>query len=601
MILTAVQFKGLSTASCFWAVLLCGALWLGGCGQAEKAEQTVNTVMDSVVTRLYDQLDARQLDTISEAFMMQFLTQEEKKILAAAYWRFAVNVPVVVSVVRDSAQRQVPFWLKESGFEKTTLTVRNDLYTYEVWQREFTETEVVLGINGFDKHRPVYFVGVAPINPVDKLEIIPIFPGNQHIAVLDTRAFTYHDWDGLVLTEVPEELQGHMLLTTFRGRAREAHAVGAFRKTSFPSSLEPDQITLTLAGDPETSMAIQWRCDHTVDNAWVKYWPVHTTDTVQAYATRTLLEDRQLQNDRYVSRFTATLEGLMPGTTYHYIVGHNGAASAALPFTTAGRDNWFGFTWFGDVHNDAHWGDLLQHASKMHPETSFYILAGDLVNTGLHRDDWDMLFGHSANVFSHKPLMAVPGNHDSQDGLGASMYQSFLAYPNNGPPELSPGLTYSFRYQNALFLMIDAVSFPADKQTDWIAQQLAASDATWKLAVFHFPPYTSEEEYPDIVEEWVPLFDEYQVDMVMNGHFHYYLRTKPMKGGQPVGSMSEGTTYIMSVGTRSKNETGEVEPYAAKNIKEGYLYQYVTITGNKLTHVCMDMSGNIRDRFEIAK
>ena len=315
MIPNTTKFNGLSWTICFWAALLSGILWLGGCGQTEKAEQTVNAVMDNVITRLYEELDADQLDTISDAFMMRFLTPEEKEVLGTAYWKFEVNVPVVVSVVRDSAQLQVPFWLGEQGFEKTNLTVRNDLYTYEVWQKEFKRGEVGLGINGFDRHRPVYFVGIAPLNAADRLEITPLYPGNQHMALLDTGSFTYHDWDGLVLTEVPENLRGHTLLTTIRGRARDAHVVEAFRNTAFPSSLEPDQITLTLGADPETSMAIQWRCDHTVDGAWVKYWPTQIKDTVQVYAARTLVEDRQLQNDRYVSRFTARVEGLAPGTT----------------------------------------------------------------------------------------------------------------------------------------------------------------------------------------------------------------------------------------------------------------------------------------------
>lgn len=595
------KINGLSAVATLWITGLFGVLWLGGCSQSEKVEHTVNSTMDSVITRLYGQLDANQLDTISEQFMIHFLTAEEKQAIATTYWKFEVNVPVVVSVMRDSAQQQVPFWLEEQGFRKTILTMRNDLCTYEVWQKEFEKGEVGLGINGFDKHRPVYFVAVAPLTTADKLEINPIFPRHQHIAVLDKGSFTYHDWDGLVLTEVPESLRGQMILTTIRGRAREAHVLGAFRNTAFPSSLKPDQITLTLVGDAENSMAIQWRCDATVDDAWVTYWPAHGSDTIKVRAKRVLLEDRLLQNDRYVSRFTATLDELAVATTYHYVVGHDESESAILKFTTADVDDRFGFIWFGDVHNDQKWGDLLQYASARHPETSFYVLAGDLVNTGLHRDDWDALFNHSGNVFNHKPLMAVPGNHDSQDGLGASMYQRLMAYPANGPTGLSPGLTYSFRYKNALFLMIDAVSFSAEEQKDWISQQLAKTDATWKFAVFHFPPYTVEEPYVDIEREWIPLFDEYQVDMVMNGHFHYYLRTKPMKGGKPVNKGDSGTTYVMSVGTKGKNTDGEIAPHIAKAIKTGYLYQYVTIDGQKLTQVCRDSAGNVLDYFEVSK
>ncbi len=30
---------------------------------------------------------------------------------------------------------------------------------------------------------------------------------------------------------------------------------------------------------------------------------------------------------------------------------------------------------------------------------------------------------------------------------------------------------------------------------------------------------------------WVPLFDKYAVDLVINGHNHIYERTDPLKGG----------------------------------------------------------------------
>lgn len=575
---------------------------ISGCTLVQDTHRdSVAGVMGDVVTRLYDQLTPAELDTISNAFVLSFISPQEKKILATTYWKFEVNVPAVVSVMRDSAQREAPFWLADQGFEKTGLTVRNELYTYEVWQKEFATGEVGLGINGFDKHRPVYFVSVAPADRNDTLEIRTLFPQEQMISVLDTGAFTYLDWDGLVLTAVPDGLRGQKLLPTIRGRAREAHVVGGFRDTGFPSGIVPDQITLTLSENPAMGAVVQWRCNYTVSHSWIKYWPANTTDTTSMEAERQLLEDRQLRNDRYISRFTATLEGLVPGTTYHYMVGHDDAVSDTLRFRTADADNQFAFTWFGDVHNDAKWGALLQRASRRYPNTAFYIVAGDLVNTGLHGDDWDAFFGYSKGVFGQTPLMAVPGNHDSQDGLGASRYQSLLAYPKNGPKGLPSGLTYAFQYENALFLMIDVVSFPVAEQKDWIARQLEASDAAWKFVVFHFPPYTSEEPYPDIVSNWVPLFDKYQVDMVMNGHFHYYLRTNPLKGGASQPEMTEGTTYVMSVGTKGKNESGSIEPYAAKRINEGYLYQHIRIKDRKLDYVCLDSTGSVRDSFSIHK
>lgn len=51
-----------------------------------------------------------------------------------------------------------------------------------------------LGINGFDKHRPVYFVAVAPVNGDDQLVITDPYPEQYYIIPMEVGTFTYHDW-----------------------------------------------------------------------------------------------------------------------------------------------------------------------------------------------------------------------------------------------------------------------------------------------------------------------------------------------------------------------------------------------------------------------
>lgn len=148
--------------------------------------------------------------------------------------------------------------------------------------------------------------------------------------------------------------------------------------------------------------------------------------------------------------------------------------------------------------------------------------------------------------------------------------------------------------------MIDATS-PVEEQTAWIEEQLKNSDATWKFAMFHFPPYNWEEPYFDIQEAWVPLFDKYHVDMVIGGHIHYYMRSKPMKAGKVVDSYNNGTAYIISIGIPSKTKDYTDEPYAEVRKMEGQFYQYIKINGTKLDYVAVDSNGEIADSFQIKK
>ena len=196
--------------------------------------------------------------------------------------------------------------------------------------------------------------------------------------------------------------------------------------------------------------------------------------------------------------------------------------------------------------------------------------------------------------------MPVPGNHDRQDGLGAQLYYDLFSLPKNGPPKVDAEASYSFEYGNALFLMIDATSEVAD-HTTWIEEKLSSTKATWKFVMFHFPPYNFEEPYLDIQQAWVPLFDKYHVDMVMGGHIHYYMRSRPMHAGEVVSSFDKGTVYAISISIPSHHNAMKPEAYAATQFDNGYFFQTIDIDHDILTYKAIDSNGVIKDQFVITK
>jgi hypothetical protein len=572
-------------------------LGLVSCHQKVKS---VKEVMDKVVTGLYQTTSHADLQKLGYEQAMALFSPEDLKSLSTQHWMFDVNVPVVVSVMRSNKQKIVPFWLESSGFEKTGMIMKNEQTDYEVWQKTFKAGRVGLGIHGLDNSGLHYFVSVAPQNSNDQLELSNFFPENQYVGTLDDGAFTYHDWDELVLSDVPESMKGQKLLTTVRGRGVESHLVGAFRSSTYPSSSEPDQVLLTWSADPATSMDIQWRTDTTVKQGSVRYREWGSTTDFTVGAEKLVMEDRLLMNDRFTNHFTAKLKELKPGTAYQYLIDPQTEWSEQYSFTTAANDAAFSFLWFGDTHYSPQYGEILKLANAAHPDAAFFSIVGDLVSDGLHRNQWDDLLEYSKDVICRKPLMAVPGNHDNRAGLGAQTYRDMFSYPENAPEGVPTEQTYSFTYKNTLFLMIDGTS-PIDVQTAWIEKQLAETQATWKIAMFHFPPYNWEEPYLNIQKAWVPLFDKYHVDMVFGGHIHYYMRSKPMKGGQVVGSYNDGTAYVISVGIPSRNQEITDEPYAAVRNQEGQLYQYVKIDGNQLSMTTVNANNKVIDSFEIKK
>src|SRR5690606_7540105 len=145
------------------------------------------------------------------------------------------------------------------------------------------------------------------------------------------------------------------------------------------------------------------------------------------------------------------------------------------------------------------------------------------------------------------------------------------------------------------------VTLPIEEQTEWLEEQLLSSKADWKFAVFHFPPYNSIEFYQDIIDEWGPLFDRYHVDMVISGHFHYYLRTKPLRAGEIAASPAEGTIYLMSVGTTGKNKEMKPADYAQVQFGADHLYQHIEINGKRLRYMSYDRTGSLVDSLTIVK
>jgi len=564
-------------------------------------KMTVKEVMDNTITKLYQTKNYLQLSKLDNDQVMALFSKDEKEALATQHWSFDVNEPVMVSVMRSSNQKIVPFWLTEKGFHKTDLTMKNEQTVYEVWQKSFDAGHVGLGVDGFEQNLGMhYFVSVAPLNNENQLIIRNFFPKNQCVGVLDNGAFTYHDWDELVLSDVPDELKGQKLLPTTRGRTADSHLIDAFRSTQYSSSAIPDQVHLSWSSDPSTSMDIEWRTDTTVSACQLKYRVKGTSEEQLVESKRIRLEDRMLVNDRYINHFTAQLRNLNPGTTYEYEIGKTADWSSSKSFTTSSADNSFSFLWFGDTHFSPKFGEILHLSYDKHPDAAFYSIIGDLVSDGLFRNQWDDLFEYSRGVMNNIPLMAVPGNHDNRAGLGAQLFRDQFSYPLNAPDGVPTEQTYSFTYKNTLFLMIDATS-PMEPQTPWIEKQLAESKATWKVAMFHFPPYNWEEPYFDIQKAWVPLFDKYHVDMVFNGHIHYYMRSKPMKAGKVVASYNDGTAYVVSLGIPNSDHEMTPEPYAVIRKATGYLYQYIKIDGNHLVFQTYDNQNKLFDSFEITK
>jgi len=382
------------------------------------------------------------------------------------------------------------------------------------------------------------------------------------------------------------------------------------RTTAVPATAVPDQLCMTWSGDPATTQTVQWRTSPAVAQSAVQYRLSggDAGEVTEVKAGLQVLEDPLLVNDPANHRFTATITELTPNTAYIYRVGNPAANvwTEWTEFTTAPLDAGpFSFAYLGDAQlGYEEWGRLLHRAAEQRPGPAFYLMAGDLANRGNDREDWDALFHAAQGVYNRRPVMPAIGNHEYTREENPRLFLDMFTLPKNGPAGIPPERTYRFAYRNALFLVLDS-NQPADAQRAWLAEQLAASNATWNFALFHHPVYSSapRRDNPEIREHWGAVFDEYHVDMVFTGHDHAYLRTPPMRAGQAVASAAQGTYYVVA-NSGLKHYEQESHEYAAVAFTDIPTYQLIDIEtsgGNTLTYRAYDANGNVRDEVIIEK
>lgn len=303
------------------------------------------------------------------------------------------------------------------------------------------------------------------------------------------------------------------------------------------------------------------------------------------------------------------ISNLQPGTQYFYKTkSKNGDEEIESPVKTfqtdGGKDIPYAFAIISDTQgNPKVSGALALQAWEQRP--NFMIHAGDLVSTGRIKRQWVEDYFRSMNpLVSRVPFYPVLGNHEQN----ADHYYRYMSLPD-------PEYYYTFTYGNAQFFMIDTNKKcdPDSEQYKWLSKELAKSNAKWKFACHHHPPYSSDEnDYGNLwktnksrrgdlnARNLTKLYDKYGVDIVWNGHIHSYERTWQIKGGKPVDR--NAPFYMITGGGGGGLETpGPFRTPFEHIVKRGHHYAMVWINGSKLSFKAYDLEGNLFDTFELTK
>jgi len=376
----------------------------------------------------------------------------------------------------------------------------------------------------------------------------------------------------------------------------------------------PQRIILNLTANPANSMAVTWQAEDSFPNSAIQYslatpWIEYEKQAVTLPAT---VQKFETGDQRVDFHYSAVMDNLAPNTTYIYRVGHDSVWSEWNQFVTAKPEPQpFKFVFIGDTQNDDHrpMTRVFQQVYRTAPEAGFWLFTGDLVNAP--KDHlWSELFEAMSLFPRVTPSVMVPGNHDQlrnmvnsqKVSVTAPIWHAHLTLPENGIARLNE-TSYFFDYQGTRFVMLNSNEKLAE-QAIWLDSLLAHNPNRWTIAAFHHPFYSMGHVRDDRFtrDAFLPIFDKYGVDLVLQGHDHVYSRTYPLRAGKIIANNQTGTVYIISASCPKAYDVGKINAgLMAKTGTQAQLFQVITVEPNKLSYKSYTANGQLYDEFALKK
>ncbi len=429
----------------------------------------------------------------------------------------------------------------------------------------------------------------------------------------------------------------------------------------------PTMVSVTMGEDSETSANINWFSKDSLEATDIEIYE-YNGKTVTFTGVPTNSDDVSFtisKTEKIVERYypgidigiigffkyyfnmyqhTVALTDLTPGKKYVYRIGnaeYNWWSDVGTIQTADGSDEvTFLHTCDPQSQNEKQytegWANTLEQAFKMYPDTDFIVNTGDLVDHGMNTNQWQWMFDTASNNLMSTYFMPATGNHEEMDDY--STVSNFVL-SNVPEQDTTTGVYYSYDYNNVHVAVLNTNDLDEDtdtlstKQTQWLTNDMTSSDAQWKVVVLHKALYSNGSHYDDsdvvaMREQLGKLMPELDIDLVLQGHDHVYLRTHSLDSNQVVdekkvnikhnGEIYEayvnptGTSYAISgcsgvkiYNVKDVSLTDELFPRAAKIADTNtQIFSSIQIDGGVLYFNAYSVDGdevNCIDKFAIEK
>lgn len=422
-----------------------------------------------------------------------------------------------------------------------------------------------------------------------------------------------------------------------------------------------DHVLLSPTADPGTSQTVTWRAAG-VEETFLEIGPEDgSAETARVPGQATGGEEPGFT-------FATTATGLEPDTAYRYRIGvgggteegDGGGADAGADgdggtgdgadgsggtgdgagggadgdggaegtvsdwrtFTTAAEEaEPFSFLYFGDIQNDIadEAAPVVRAGLEAAPDAELAVHAGDLVDSadsGSEWAEWFDAFGPATGSMNH---VAAPGNHEYDDGLSEHWIPQFPG-AGNGPDQGTDlaETVYHTDYQGVRFVVLNSNYREAppdddagrwlDTQRRWLERVLADNPHRWTVVAFHHPVFSSDPERDNepLREAWLPVLEEYDVDLVLQGHDHSYTRGNLAENRTDDPDTHTGPVYVVSVTGPKMYDADEstwTDHGAEVRVQRAdtQTFQTVSVDGDTLEYRARTADGQVVDSFTIVE
>eukprot|EP00978_Attheya_sp_CCMP212_P009356 scaffold22106_cov64-Attheya_sp.AAC.3 len=299
--------------------------------------------------------------------------------------------------------------------------------------------------------------------------------------------------------------------------------------------------------------------------------------------------------------------------------------TAPRPGDTLSKTGRVKFAVIGDLGQNEASIRTMNNLHRDMEDISAILLAGDIAYTQYNHRSWDTWFDLMDDypVISQKPLQIAAGNHDLdmdmvtgdiffcyEERFRMPQFKKAEIIPVRDPGPLSMAKVpypydyeygnsyYSFTYGPSFHIVINSYASmePDSKQYAFVKNSLSSVDRSvtpWVFVMMHVPIYNTflfhqrDKQRIAALTHMEPLFVKYNVNLVLTGHVHAYLRTKNVAFGK---LDKKGPVHIIvgDAGHQAWAPFLNPTPEEWVAMRDGSIFGYGTIEIYNNTHLKWD-------------